>query len=349
MMNNKKIISIVLTIFLTFLFFGFNSSKVFASVSTLTTTTLITSITSTTAIGGGNISSNGGETVTVSGIVWDTSINPTTALATKTTDGWAIGGPWTSSMTGLTFGTLYHVRAYATNNAGTSYGADVIFMTLNVSTLTTSTVGNITTSTATGGGIISSNGGATVTVSGIAWDTSVNPTTALATKTTDGWAIGGPWSSNITGLTANTFYHVRAYATNSVGTSYGSDVTFTTCTSGTYWNGSICVSGNGGSTASCSEVKANTTTIVTASKTSMYTGDSAIITWSSQNASSCTATNFNNNGAVVGSSSVILNNATGITVTPSSTTTYTIVCQGNPVSTSTVTITVKKRPRYIEL
>ena len=94
----------------------------------------------------------------------------------------------------------------------------------------TSAVSNITQTTATGSGTISSNGGATVTVSGVVWDLSTNPvpTTALATKTTDGWATGGPWSSPMTGLIANTTYRMRAYATNSAGTSYGNTVTFTT-------------------------------------------------------------------------------------------------------------------------
>jgi hypothetical protein len=61
------------------------------------------------------------------------------------------------------------------------------------------------------------------------WSTSLNPTVSLSTKTTDGWAIGGPWTSNITGLTASTTYFVRAYATNSAGTGYSNDsLRFTT-------------------------------------------------------------------------------------------------------------------------
>ncbi len=194
------------------------------------TTSSITNITQTTATGGGNVTSDGGATVSVSGLVWSTSSNPTTADS-KTTNGWALGGPWTSNITGLTANTLYHVRAYATNSVGTSYGADVTFTTTSVApvspTVTTSAITNITQTTATGGGNVTSDGGATVSVSGLVWSTSSNPTTADS-KTTNGWALGGPWTSNITGLTANTLYHVRAYATNSVGTSYGADVTFTT-------------------------------------------------------------------------------------------------------------------------
>lgn len=109
-----------------------------ATIPIVTTTTPVTSITTTTAIGGGNVTSNGGATVTVSGLVWNTSTNPTTALSTKTTDGWADPGLWTSSMTGLNSGTTYYVRAYATNSAGTAYGDNVQFTTLSAPIVTLS-------------------------------------------------------------------------------------------------------------------------------------------------------------------------------------------------------------------
>ena len=59
------------------------------------------------------------------------------------------------------------------------------------------------------------------------WSTSTNPTILLTTKTTDGTGSGA-FTSTITGLTANTQYYVRSYATNSAGTSYGNEFTFTT-------------------------------------------------------------------------------------------------------------------------
>jgi hypothetical protein len=206
------------------------------------TTSAVSNTTLTTATSGGTISSNGGATVTVSGIAWGTSTNPTTANS-HTTDGWATGGPWTDSITGLTASTTYHVRAYATNSAGTSYGSDVSFATLNppvVPIVTTSAVSSITSTTAKSGGTISTNGGATVTVSGIVWGTSANPTYTVgntATQTTDGWATGGPWTDvaggvnslvTSTPLLPSTTFHVRAYAVNSVGIAYGNDVSFTT-------------------------------------------------------------------------------------------------------------------------
>jgi hypothetical protein len=101
-----------------------------------------------------------------------------------------------------------------------------------IPSVSTSNISNITSSGATGGGTISSDGGATVSVSGIVWNTTGSPTTANS-KTTDGWAIGGPWSSNMSGLSASTKYYVKAYATNAVGTAYGSEVSFTTSATST--------------------------------------------------------------------------------------------------------------------
>lgn len=95
-----------------------------------------------------------------------------------------------------------------------------------IATLVTQAVSNITASSATSGGIISSNGGSQVTTSGICWSTNPNPTISLSTKTTDGNNTN--FSSNLTGLSANTTYYVRAYATNSAGTAYGNEISFTT-------------------------------------------------------------------------------------------------------------------------
>ncbi len=80
--------------------------------------------------------------------------------------------PFTSSMTGLTPGTLYHVRAYATNDVGTVYGEDVTFTALLLPTVTTQAVTNITTTTATGNGNITRLGVPNPTQHGVVWSTS---------------------------------------------------------------------------------------------------------------------------------------------------------------------------------
>lgn len=93
-------------------------------------------------------------------------------------------------------------------------------------TLTTTAITSIETTTAISGGIISSDGASNVTSRGICWSTNTNPTTADS-KTSDGTG-SGTFVSNLTGLLPNTTYYVRAYATNSVGTAYGNQVSFST-------------------------------------------------------------------------------------------------------------------------
>lgn len=90
----------------------------------------------------------------------------------------------------------------------------------------TNEVTEITPTTATSGGTISSDGGATVTERGVCWSENQNPTIA-DNKTTDGSGAGS-FTSAISGLTANTTYYVRAYASNSKGTGYGSEISFKT-------------------------------------------------------------------------------------------------------------------------
>jgi hypothetical protein len=195
------------------------------------TTTSISEITQTSALSGGEISSDGGSFVTARGVCWSTSVNPAVALSTKTTDG-AGTGIFASNITGLTANTTYYVRAYATNDAGTAYGEELTFTTstatIGLATISTTAITNITSSSATSGGNITNDGGSTVTVRGVCWSTASGPTTDNS-KTTDG-ANTGSFTSSITGLTANTKYYVRAYATNIAGTAYGSELSFTTNT-----------------------------------------------------------------------------------------------------------------------
>jgi hypothetical protein len=94
-----------------------------------------------------------------------------------------------------------------------------------IPTLTTTDATNITVNSATSGGVITKDGGKAVTAYGVCWSTSSNPTTSDS-HTTDGKGAAS-FTSNITGLTPNTLYYVRAYATNSVGTAYGNEISFT--------------------------------------------------------------------------------------------------------------------------
>jgi len=193
------------------------------------TTGSYSSLTPTTVVLAGNVSSEGGGTVT-KGICWSVNENPT--INDSQTDGGTGTGAYTCTLTGLSASTTYYARAFATNSIGTSYGSQVTFTTSDPSApvVSTTALSSISATGAVCGGEITSDGGATVTAKGVCWSASTGPTVALTTKTTDGTGTG-TFTSTISGLTLGTTYYVRAYATNSLGTSYGSELTFTTTSS----------------------------------------------------------------------------------------------------------------------
>jgi len=197
------------------------------TVPTITTTTA-SAITTTTATSGGNVTDDGGAAVTARGICWSTTATPTVDLTTKTTET-VTTGVFTSSMSNITANTKYYVRAYATNSIGTAYGTEISFTTQSggIPTVTTTATSVITTTSAISGGNVTDNGGGVVTARGICWSTTATPTVDLTTKTTE-TVTTGVFTSSITNLTANTTYNVRAYATNSSGTAYGTEISFTT-------------------------------------------------------------------------------------------------------------------------
>lgn len=189
-------------------------------------TTEVTNITETTANSGGIIALDYGWPVTERGVCWSVLPNPTIADP-HTSDGSGTGS-FISHLTGLrTCGVLYHVRAYAISSNGADYGEEVTFRTLYMPTVTTATATNITETTADSGGTATDNcGGLPATARGVCWSTSVSPT--IADSHTNDGSGDGTFVSHLTGLSPSTLYHVRAYATNSGGTAYGSDLTFRT-------------------------------------------------------------------------------------------------------------------------
>ena len=201
-----------------------SSFKTLALAPTLTTTDL-SAVTATSFNSGGNIFNDGGSPVTARGVCWSINQNPITSDS-KTSDGTGTGF-FTSSVTGLTAGTTYYVRAYATNSIGTTYGNQLSTKTSAVvPTLTTTAVSLIASTTVTSGGNITSDGGGAITTRGVCWSITTGPTTA-SSKTSDATGTG-IFTSSITGLTANTTYYVKAYATNSAGTAYGGETSFKT-------------------------------------------------------------------------------------------------------------------------
>ncbi len=197
------------------------------------TTAAITVITGNSATGGGNVTVGGGADVTARGIVFGLNHNPTTA-DTKTSDLKGTGA-FVSLLTGLKGNKTYYVRSYAINSAGTAYGPEVSFTTLvDMPVVTTTDVSVVTKASAISGGAVTYDGGGIVSARGLAWGTAANPTTA-GSKIDGGTGLGA-FVSNLTGLQKFTTYHVRAYATNSVGTAYGTDITFTTLADIQTWN-----------------------------------------------------------------------------------------------------------------
>jgi endonuclease G, mitochondrial len=220
-MNSKCILGVSLAFFL--LAVGCKKDEKVSAPTV--STTVVSSIEATAATSGGNIADDGGADITERGVCWNTNSYPT-ITSSKTSDGTG-SGSFTSSIAGLSAGSTYHVRAYATNSVGTSYGEDIAFTTgKTIPTITTKAISSITKTSASSGGMITANGGAEVTAYGVCWSTSTNPTISDP-KTEDGSGTTS-FTSAITGLTIETTYHVRAYATNSEGTAYGEDITLTT-------------------------------------------------------------------------------------------------------------------------
>jgi hypothetical protein len=226
-MNNQKLNFSLAIIALTLVLLSSCSTSTTNKLPPTITTTAISSIASSTAISGGTITSDGGATITAQGVCWSTATNPTISnnKATSTTG----TSTFSSTITGLTGNTTYYARAYATNSEGTSYGNEVTFTTAppTAPVLTTTIAGSVGATSAISGGNITSDGGSPVTARGICWSTSTGPTVTLTTKTSDSTGAGS-FNSNITGLAALTTYYVKAYATNSIGTVYGNEISFTT-------------------------------------------------------------------------------------------------------------------------
>src|SRR5450759_986341 len=185
------IILVVLSIFL------IHSCKKDKPTPPIITTTAASAITQTTATSGGNVTSDGGASVTAKGVCWNISAGATVANS-KTSDSTGTG-IFTSSITALTAGQVYYVKAYATNSAGTAYGNEISFTSTasTVPVLTTTAASAITQTTTMSGGNITTDGGATITARGVCWSTTTGPTTALSTKTIDGTGTG-TFTSSIT-------------------------------------------------------------------------------------------------------------------------------------------------------
>jgi uncharacterized protein (TIGR02145 family) len=161
------------------------------------------------------------------GLCWNTSGNPKIS-DNITSDSVMRSNRFTDTLTGLKGGTKYYLRAYAVNTKGIGYGNEVTFTTLpaGVPEITTTMTSNITYATAVSGGKITNDGGATFIAGGVCWSEFPSPT-ITNNKTIDRTTVG-EFISTLTELKPERVYHLRAYATNTLGTAYGNDITFTT-------------------------------------------------------------------------------------------------------------------------
>ena len=205
------------------------------------TTQACTSVTANDAIGNGNVVSAGGYTISARGHVWSTipmSGLPSTVLPSSTYAEEASGatGAFTRVITPLLVNTGYYVRAYVLTSAGLYFfGSEVALTTSGgLPIVTTQLTTTITTTTATGHLTLVNPGGSNITQYGVCWKTSTGPTIADSLTQEGAYSVT-PWpvagvkrTSAISGLLPNTLYYLKAYATNTTGTAYGVEVTFTT-------------------------------------------------------------------------------------------------------------------------
>lgn len=168
------------------------------------------------------------EGVNQHGFCWATTPNPTISDNKNLLGSKHSRGNFSADIAGLLPNTTYHVKAYAINLQETAYGDQITFKTAlnSIPTLTTTDVVTFTSTSAKVAGNVTADGNATVTDHGVYWGTSQSPE-ATGTKLQIGSGTG-IFSTTLSGLSPNTTYYIKAYATNSQGSAYGNQVSFST-------------------------------------------------------------------------------------------------------------------------
>ncbi len=196
-------------------------------VRDMVTTTTPTNVTTSSATVGGTVLEDAGYTITERGICWSNTGTPSISGSHRA------AGPNTGSFTmNLTSADIpsgeYQYCAYAINSEGVYYGLTKTVQILAAPSVTTGITTGIATSPSnsiTLHGEVTATGGDPATTRGICWSTSANPTISDSHQDDSGTGAGA-YSVTIAPASATTTYHYRAYATNSMGTTYGEDHTF---------------------------------------------------------------------------------------------------------------------------
>ncbi|MEJ8801261.1 MBG domain-containing protein [Pontibacter sp. H249] len=191
------------------------------------TATTVSNITASTADWTASASATGGVPIIERGFTYNTSGNPTLSLD----GGGGIGsgnGSFVWNKSHLAPSTTYYVRAYAKSSAGIAHGAEQSFTTpaAGLATVAATTVSDLTATSATWSSNVTSDGGTAITARGFVHNTTGSPT--ISDPQTNVSAGTGAFSGTRTGLVAGKRYYVRAYATNAAGTTYGTEIIFTT-------------------------------------------------------------------------------------------------------------------------
>ncbi len=187
------------------------------------TTTSTSDVLAQQAILNGNVTNAGGELVLSRGFCLNTTGNPSVSDSIVLSG--AGIGTFSEIAQNLLPSTLYHVKAFSTTIAGTSYGAELVFTTQNgIASVTTTPATAIGLCAANSGGTLLSDGGAPIITFGVCFGINPNPTIANEFVSGDSSVFT---QATITTNSSNTVYHYRAFVTNSVGTFYGNELTFT--------------------------------------------------------------------------------------------------------------------------
>jgi formylglycine-generating enzyme required for sulfatase activity len=193
------------------------------------TTGPVMNVTGSTALASGTVNSDGGAAVTSRGVVFSPAAQPSllTGTPVSVTPG---TGTFAAPLSPLQGKTTYYVRAFATTSAGTTYGSQVVFTTTESIpvVVTGAAVAGATFDTFTVSGDVTNDGGTPVTRRGIVYGLTSTPTLGAAMDAPSTGTGTGAFSSALTGLAPDTTYYARSYATSTIGTSYGADITFKT-------------------------------------------------------------------------------------------------------------------------